>query len=141
MRNQLVIILFILCNCLPQVIFAASEKPNVVIIYGDDVGFGDVGVYGSENTDSAHRCSRGMVYAYGCPLPSSNLQPFAVLNAYRNIQLPCECSYISSQCALAIPVDTYTLADLFKEAGYLTAVIGKWHLGLGSRVLLPIGMV
>ena len=34
---------------------------------------------------------------------------------------------------LAIPVDTFTIADLFKEAGYQTAIIGKWHLGLGSK--------
>ncbi|HBO57435.1 MAG TPA: N-acetylgalactosamine 6-sulfate sulfatase, partial [Opitutae bacterium] len=47
MRNRLVII-SLLCNCLAQVIFAALEKPNVVIIYGDDVGYGDIGVYGSE---------------------------------------------------------------------------------------------
>ena len=40
---------------------------------------------------------------------------------------------LAPNAPLAIPVDTYTIADLFKEAGYQTAVIGKWHLGLGSK--------
>ena len=40
---------------------------------------------------------------------------------------------LAPNAPLAIPVDTYTIADLFKDAGYQTAVIGKWHLGLGSK--------
>jgi arylsulfatase A len=34
---------------------------------------------------------------------------------------------------LIIPPDTYTLPDMLKEAGYKTAVVGKWHLGLGAQ--------
>ena len=135
MRNQLVIILFILCNCLPQLIFAASEKPNVVIIYGDDVGFGDVGVYGSEKIPTPHidaLAANGLRFTDAhCSAATCSPSRFSMLTGIYGFRT--NVRILAPNAPLAIPVDTYTLADLFKEAGYQTAVIGKWHLGLGSR--------
>ena len=135
MPNQLVIIFFILCNCLPQVILAASEKPNVVIIYGDDVGFGDVGVYGSEKIPTPHidaLAANGLRFTDAhCSAATCSPSRFSMLTGIYGFRA--NVRILAPNAPLAIPVDTYTLADLFKEAGYQTAVIGKWHLGLGSK--------
>ena len=87
----------------------------MVIIYGDDVGIGDVGFGGSGDPNcSSSVCS-----------PSR----FAMLTGQHPLRVGL--SVIAPGGPLAIPTDTFTLPDLFKKAGYNTAVIGKWHLGLG----------
>ena len=43
---------------------------------------------------------------------------------------------IAPPVPLIIPEDTYTLPDMLKQAGYKTAVVGKWHLGLGSLAIV-----
>ena len=135
MCNRLVIILSILCNCLPQVSFAASEKPNVVIIYGDDVGFGDVGVYGSEKIPTPHidaLAANGLRFTDAhCSAATCSPSRFSMLTGIYGFRA--NVRILGPNAPLAIPVDTFTIADLFKEAGYQTAIIGKWHLGLGSK--------
>ena len=113
----------------------ASEKPNVVIIYGDDVGYGDVGVYGSEMIPTPHidaLASGGLRFTDGhCTAATCSPSRFSMLTGIHGFRA--EIRILAPNAPLAIPVETYTLADLFKDAGYKTAVIGKWHLGLGSK--------
>lgn len=114
---------------------ASSDQPNVVIIYGDDVGYGDVGAYGSKQIPTPHidaLAARGLQFTDGhCSAATCSPSRFSMLtgiHAFRaNVRI------LAPNAPLAIPVDTYTIADLFKDAGYQTAVIGKWHLGLGSK--------
>ena len=110
-----------------------AEKPNVVIIYGDDVGFGDVGFGGSKmiptpNIDEL--ASGGLIFTDGhCSSSVCSPSRFAMLTGQHPLRIGL--SAIAPGGPLAIPTDTFTLPDLFKTAGYNTAVIGKWHVGLG----------
>lgn len=113
-----------------------TVKPNVVIIYTDDLGYGDVSCYGATkiktpNTDrlaaTGIRFTNGHSSSASCT-PSR----FSMLTggyAFRQ-----EGTGIApGNAALIINPETRTLADIFSEAGYKTGVIGKWHLGLGGE--------
>jgi arylsulfatase A len=113
----------------------ATELPNVIIIYGDDVGFGDVGVYGSTqiptpNIDklsaSSLRFTDGHSTAATCT-PSR----FSLLTGVHGFRHGVR--ILPPNAPLSIPLDSMTLPKLFRKAGYHTAVIGKWHLGIGEQ--------
>jgi len=112
----------------------ARDRPNVVIIYGDDVGYGDVGVYGSKliptpNIDKL--ASEGLVLTDGhCSASTCTPSRFSMLtgiHAFRHGVRVCP-----PNAPMEIKPTMFTLPQLFKKAGYETAVIGKWHLGLGD---------
>ena len=116
--------------------FAAEkqQKPNVLLIYGDDVGYGDVGVYGSKliptpNIDKL--AAQGLMFTDAhCSSATCSPSRFSLLtgsSAFRR-----QVRVLKGDAKLSIPTDKMTLPELFQKAGYITAVIGKWHLGLGD---------
>lgn len=116
-------------------LYASEVLPNVVIIYGDDVGYGDVGVYGSKkiptpNIDSLAKS--GIQFTDGhCSAATCTPSRFSMLtgkHAYRE-----GVRVLPPNAPLCIPTDILTLPKLFKKGGYDTAVIGKWHLGIGEK--------
>ena len=116
-------------------LMAANKKPNVIIIYGDDVGYGDVGAYGSKKIPTPNidaLAGSGLRFTDGhCSSATCSPSRFSMLTGIHSFRA--NITILGPNAPLVIPVDTYTLADLFKEAGYQTAVIGKWHLGLGTK--------
>jgi arylsulfatase A-like enzyme len=113
----------------------AVDKPNVVIIYGDDVGYGDVGAYGAKliptpNIDKL--AAGGLVFTDGhCTAATCTPSRFSLLTGVHAFRY--NASILPPNAPLIIPTDIMTLPKLFKKAGYTTAVVGKWHLGLGER--------
>jgi len=113
---------------------AGSKKnPNVVIIYGDDVGFGDVGVYGSTMipTPNIDRLSKdGLRFTDGhCSAATCSPSRFSLLTGVHGFRHGVR--ILPPNAPLCIPTDILTLPKLFKQAGYTTGVVGKWHLGIG----------
>ncbi len=113
----------------------AEQKPNVVIIYGDDVGLGDVGVYGSEliPTPNIDRlASEGLRFTDGhCAAATCTPSRFSLLTGVHGFRHGV--SILPPNAPLSIPTDILTLPKLFKQAGYHTGVVGKWHLGIGAK--------
>ncbi|MDF7800165.1 arylsulfatase [Pontiellaceae bacterium B1224] len=115
-------------------IAASLDKPNVVIIYGDDVGLGDVGVYGSKliptpNIDQL--AAEGLVFTDGhCSAATCTPSRFSMLTGILGFRY--NARILGPNAPLIVPTDKLTLPKLFKKAGYHTAVIGKWHLGIGD---------
>lgn len=113
---------------------AAPKKPNVVIIYGDDVGYGDVGVYGSKliptpNIDKL--AEGGLVFTDGhCTAATCTPSRYSMLTGMYGFREGVR--ILPPNAPLCVPTDKITLPKLFNKAGYHTAVVGKWHLGLGS---------
>ena len=110
-------------------------RPNIIIIYADDLGFGDVGVYGSTkiptpNIDQLAMEGRRFTDAHA---PSATCTPsrFGLLTGmypWRNKRA----RILSGTAPLLIDTAQATLASMLKEQGYHTGIVGKWHLGLGN---------
>ncbi|OUX38377.1 MAG: arylsulfatase [Kiritimatiellaceae bacterium TMED266] len=125
---------------LPMAVFGAAnptqvlEKPNVVIIYGDDVGYGDVGAYGSNmiptpNIDAL--AASGIYFTDGhCSAATCTPSRFSMLTGVHGFRY--NARVLPPNAPLLIPTDILTLPKLFNRAGYHTGVVGKWHLGIGD---------
>ncbi|MES2773853.1 MAG: arylsulfatase [Bacteroidota bacterium] len=113
-----------------------NAKPNIVLIYTDDLGYGDVGCYGTSaiTTPNIDRLAKNGVRFTNAHATSATCTPsrFSLLTgkyAWRK-----EGTGIApGDATLLIPVATTTLPGMLQKAGYNTAVIGKWHLGLGDE--------
>lgn len=113
---------------------AMAETPNVVIIYGDDVGWGDVGAYGSKliptpNIDKL--ASQGLRFTDAhCSASTCTPSRFSLLTGIHGFRHGVR--ILAPNAPMKIKPDMFTMPQLFKKAGYQTAVVGKWHLGLGD---------
>ncbi|MGN6491624.1 MAG: sulfatase family protein [Agriterribacter sp.] len=115
---------------------APSKKPNVIFIMADDMGYGDPRCYNSQskiptpNMDRLAATGRMFMDAHSA---SSVCTPsrYSVINgkyAWKS-RLKKEVLWSGYDTPL-IDAHEFTIADLFKKAGYQTAAIGKWHLGI-----------
>lgn len=113
-----------------------DRPPNVVILYGDDVGYGDVGVYGSKMIPTPRidaLAKQGLRFTDGhCAAATCTPSRYSMLTGEMAFRQPGTGIAAPNSNAL-IKADRFTLPDLFKQAGYTTAVIGKWHLGLDDE--------
>jgi len=114
----------------------AAEQPNVVIIYGDDVGYADVGAYGSKliPTPNIDRLAKdGLLFTDGhCTAATCTPSRFSMLTGIYGFRHGVR--ILAPNAPMKIKPSMYTLPRLFKKAGYQTAVVGKWHLGIGDGV-------
>lgn len=115
---------------------AAVTRPNVVIIYADDLGYGDLSCYGAHrvatpNVDNLARQGVRFVNAHAAAATStpSRFSLLTGMYAFRQDGT----GVANGDAAMIIDPGCYTLADAFHDAGYATAAIGKWHLGLGRE--------
>ncbi len=113
----------------------STEKPNIIIIYADDLGYGDVSCYGATRlkTPNIDRiASQGLRFMNAhCTSATSTPSRYSLLTgeyAWRK-----KGTGVATGDAVAIiqPGRT-TIASILKKAGYTTGVVGKWHLGLGE---------
>jgi arylsulfatase A-like enzyme len=114
-------------------LFAAP--PNIVLIYADDLGYGDLGCYGSKaiETPNVDRLAKEGLRFTDAHATSATCTPsrYALLTG----QYPWRKSgtgILKGDAPLIIPPGSDTLPAILQKAGYQTAVIGKWHLGLGT---------
>ena len=114
----------------------AADKPNVIVIMADDLGYGDVACYGATafKTPNIDRlAAEGLRFTSGyCSASTCTPTRYSFLTgsyAFRRKGT----GIAPPNGKLTVPPDAVTIADLAKTAGYRTAVIGKWHLGLGGE--------
>ncbi len=110
-------------------------KPNIVIFYADDLGYGDLGCYGAEdiktpNIDSIAQNGIRFTDAYStspvCTPARFSLMTGRYPSRRHGVHI------LPGDATCIIDPDTYTLPMMLHDNGYRTAVIGKWHLGLGD---------
>lgn len=113
---------------------SAADKPNIIVILADDMGYSDLGCYGSEieTPNINHLAETGLRYrqfyncARSCPTRASLLtglyphQAGMGWMASANLQKPAYQGYLNDQCV--------TIAEVLKTAGYKTYMSGKWHV-------------
>ncbi|HSI32842.1 MAG: arylsulfatase [Phycisphaerae bacterium] len=113
----------------------AADKPNVVLIYADDIGYGDLSCYGATkvktpNLDKLAAAGLRFTDAH-CSSGTCTPSRFSMLTgeyAWRKKGT----GILPGDAALIIDHKKPTLPSTFKAAGYTTGAVGKWHLGLGD---------
>jgi len=117
-----------------------SRKPNIIVLFADDVGYGDLSCYGHPTiqTPNLDRLAAGgirLTSFYSAPscVPARTQLMLGVYPPRVNL------GRTGSGGTGGIPSDRVTLAQALKSAGYRTAMMGKWHLGYAKNESLPVG--
>jgi arylsulfatase A len=113
----------------------AADQPNIIVIMADDLGYGDLSCYGANSLLTPHidqLAAEGLRFTSGyCSASTCTPTRYSLLTG--NYAFRKEGTGIAPPNGPAIiQPGTETIASLLKQAGYHTAVIGKWHLGLGG---------
>ena len=110
------------------------QKPNIVIFYLDDLGYGDLGCYGAEGVETPHvdeLAENGLKFTDAhCSAATCTPSRYALLTgsyAFRS-----GARVLPGDAPMLIKTDQKTVPSMLQEAGYQTAIVGKWHLGLGD---------
>jgi arylsulfatase A-like enzyme len=113
----------------------SHQQPNIVIIYLDDLGYGDMGVYGATQlqTPNMDKLANGGIRFTNGYASSATCSPsrYALLTGrypWRNERA----KILPGTAPLLISTSEKTIPKMLKSKGYHTGIVGKWHLGLGS---------
>lgn len=117
-------------------VVAAQEKPNVLIIYADDLGYGELSAYGADRVPTPHSdrlASEGLRFtdAYAAAAVCTPAR-YALLTGRYPWRTWLKQGVVGNTPSM-FEWGEFTLPKLFKSAGYTTAAIGKWHIGFGER--------
>ncbi len=114
----------------------ATRPPNIVILYADDMGIGDLGCYGATDirTPNIDALARGGMrftnYYSAAPICSPSRAALMTGRYPIRAGVPSNCS--SQPGVAGMPTEEVTIAELARTRGYATALIGKWHLGFSK---------
>ena len=128
------------CGAEPELSTGTRPDPprGVVLILADDLGYGDLGCYGEGSRIPTPRidavASAGTRFT-DAHSPSAVCSPtrYGLLTGRYAWRTRLQRGVLWGESRLLPDPQRTTLADLYREAGYVTACIGKWHLGLGER--------
>jgi len=132
-----IFILFIASGCgtsnsNPQ-LSKIEKKPNIVIFYVDDLGYADVSSYGAKGvvTPNVDKLAKsGLMFTDGhSPATTCTPSRYSLLTGEYAFRI--NAKILRGNASLLIDTAKLTIPKMLKRAGYTSAVIGKWHLGLG----------
>ena len=110
-------------------------KPNIIIVYMDDLGYGDVSYNGASKLKTPNMDAMAMAgmrfnngYATSATCTPSRYALLTGVYPWREKRA----KILAGTAPLIIGTDQMTLPKMLKQEGYQTAIIGKWHLGLGN---------
>lgn len=113
-----------------------DERPNVIIIMADDIGYGDLSCNGEPtiHTPNVERVANQGVrftdaHSVAATSTPSRYSMLTGLYSWRRN----DTGIARGDAGMIIRPEQYTIADMFRDNGYYTGAIGKWHLGLGDK--------
>lgn len=119
-----------------------GRPPNVIVIVADDLGYGELGCYGGKDAPSPHLdamakagalCTAGYVTCPVCSPTRAGLLTGRYQQRFGHENNIAQSFELEHAELMGLPVDEQTLAERLKAAGYRTAAVGKWHLGVHDR--------
>ena len=126
--------LFLLIQCF----YSFGQKPNIVYIFADDLGYGDLSCYGAKdiNTPNIDQIAKQGIKFTEFYSASSVCSPSrAALLTGRYPQRMGINTVFFPESFTGIPDKEITIPEILKEKGYATGIVGKWHLGHHSKYL------
>src|SRR6185503_12597495 len=108
-----------------------TTKPNFIFILADDLGYGDIGPFGSTvnrtpNLDRMAREGMKLTSFYAAPVCTPSRAQILTGCYAKRVSLP---HVIGPASPVGLSSEERTIAELLKQQGYATMVIGKWHVG------------
>jgi len=117
----------------------SAERPNIIYLLADDLGYTDVGFHGSEiKTPHIDKLAAG-----GGKLEAFYVQPVcsptraALMTGRYPMRHGLQVGVVRPWAQYGLPLEERTLPQALQEAGYFTAICGKWHLGHFQKAYLP----
>ncbi|MCS3452671.1 MULTISPECIES: sulfatase-like hydrolase/transferase [Bradyrhizobium] len=113
---------------------AQQQKPNILLILADNIGYGDIGAYGGGELRGAPTPRIDRLAAEGLRLtqflvePSCTPSRAALMTGRYSIRSGLSLVAVEGT-PISLPATEITMAGMLREAGYATAIFGKWHLG------------
>ncbi|MEM8564159.1 MAG: sulfatase-like hydrolase/transferase, partial [Pseudomonadota bacterium] len=110
-----------------------EQQPNIILIVADDLGMGDLGVFGNDIIKTPHLdalAAQGVVFNQF--YASANIcspSRAGLLTGRYPIRSGMAWDVVNAKDEHGLPVEEVTIAEVLKDAGYNTAMVGKWHLG------------
>ncbi len=113
----------------------AGAAPNIILIYADDLGYGDVGCYGAQRVKTPNidaLAKRGLRFT-DVHTSAATCTPsrYSLLTGEYSFRIP-GAKVLPGDAPALIQPGRVTMASMLKQRGYRTKAIGKWHLGLGN---------
>ncbi|XP_077932947.1 arylsulfatase A isoform X3 [Halichoerus grypus] len=116
---------------------ATAGPPNIVLIFADDLGYGDLGSYGhpSSTTPNLDQLAAGGLRFTDFYVPMSLCTPSraALLTGRLPVRMGLYPGVLEPSSRGGLPLEEVTLAEVLAARGYLTGIAGKWHLGVGPE--------
>jgi arylsulfatase A-like enzyme len=112
-----------------------APRPNIVLIVADDLGYGDLGVYGASDTRTpnldrlAREGTRFSDFYANAPVCTPTRAGLITGRYQQRVMLERPISSVGPTTEAVLPVTGRSLPQLMAEAGYVTGLTGKWHLG------------
>jgi arylsulfatase A-like enzyme len=140
--------------CFGASLGVASNRPNIILIVGDDMGYADIGVHGCKDIPTPHldalaaagvRCTNGYVSGPYCSPTRAGLLTGRYQTRFghefnpgggsrqRQGRQEKRKAQRKRQLESGLPLSETTIADRLKAAGYSTGLVGKWHLGNAAK--------
>ncbi|GAA5120310.1 sulfatase-like hydrolase/transferase [Luteolibacter yonseiensis] len=116
---------------LSSLVHAAPRKPNIILIVADDLGYGDIGPFGSKKNRTPHLnrlASEGAKLSsfYAAPVCTPSRAQILTGSYAKRVSLP---QVLGPAAPIGLAKDEPTLASVLRQEGYATTAIGKWHVG------------
>ena len=137
MKIKKSILLCVACVVLSVCSVTAADRPNIIFIMADDLGYADVSCYGAEKIQTPNidrLAEEGILFTDG-HAGASTCTPtrYGFMTGRYNFRSWLKYSALSTSAPLLIEEDRVTIASFLKSAGYATSIVGKWHLGYGHE--------
>ena len=118
---------------------AESRKPNIIVIFCDDLGYGDLGCYGAADIRTPHldrMAKEGMLLTdFSMVAPLCTPSRAAFMTGRYPGRMGLATGVLRPNAKTGMPPQEITLGEVAKSAGYATGLIGKWHLGFVPGML------
>ena len=135
--KHLFLLLFVLSSS-----FLAAKQPNIVVILADDLGYGDLGCYGHPKFKTPRidqmAAEGAKLTQFNTPAPFCAPTRASLMTGRYPFRYGLQTAVIPSVSAYGLDTEEKLMPQVLKEAGYKTALIGKWHLGHADKKFWPM---